>query len=86
MIEPASDYNVFVFHDMNVWTSDSQGRVAAGGNISMSGGYSIGLLASPADYSMISGGNVYFGPGTVFNGGVFVGGNIQLQNYGVVGT
>lgn len=55
MIGPASDYNVFVFHDMNVWTSHSQGRVAAGGNISMSGGYSVGLLASPADYSMVSG-------------------------------
>lgn len=85
MIGPASDYNVFVFHDMNVWTSHSQGRVAAGGNISMSGGYSVGLLASPADYSMVSGRNVYFGPGTVFNGGVFAGGNIQLKNYGVRG-
>jgi hypothetical protein len=34
---------------------------------------------------MVSGGNVYFGPGTVFNGGVFAGGDIQLKNYGVTG-
>ncbi len=51
---PASDYNVFLFDDMNVWRSDSQGRVAAGGDITMSN-YAVGLLASPAKYSMISG-------------------------------
>ena len=83
LLGPADDYSIFVFGDVNV-TSDSQGRVAAGGNIYMSN-YSVGLLASPAEYSIIGGGNVSFGPGTIYNGGMFANGNIQLSNFGVMG-
>ncbi len=69
---------------MNVWRSDSQGRVAAGGDITMSN-YAVGLLASPAKYSMISGEMSALVPDQSFMGGVFAGGNIQLKNFGVYG-
>ncbi len=84
LLGPADDYNVFVFHDMNVSGSDSQGRIAVGGNINMSN-YLIGNLAAPAEYSIVSGGNVSFGSGSVFNGGIFAEGNINLNNVGVNG-
>lgn len=80
----AADYNVFVFGDMNVG-SDTQGRVAVGGNFSTTSGYSIGLLSSPAQYSLVAGGNVNFGPGSIFNGGIYSGGNVALHNYAVYG-
>ena len=84
LLGTAGDYNVFVFGDMNVKTSDSQGRIAAGGNINMNN-YSIGLLAGPSEYSMVSGGNINFTSGNVKNGGIFSGGNAILSNLGVAG-
>lgn len=83
MLGVAADYNVFAFGDMNV-TSDTQGRIAAGGNFSATN-YSIGLLSSPAPYSLVAGGNVNFGPGTIYNGGIYSGGDVALHNYGVYG-
>lgn len=80
----AADYNVFVFGDMNVG-SDTQGRVAVGGNFSTTSGYSIGLLSTATQYSLVTGGNVDFGPGTIFNGGIHSGGNVNLHNYSVQG-
>ena len=80
----AGDYNAFIYGDMNVWTSDSQGRIAAGGNINMSN-YGVGALASPAPYSLIGGGNVTFGPGSVWNGGIFAGEDLSIRNHYVQG-
>jgi choice-of-anchor A domain-containing protein len=85
LLGPAADYSLFIFGNMEPgpW-SDSQGRVAVGGNIGLSS-FSIGLLADPADYSVVSGGNVNFASGTVYNGGIFALGNIQLNNFHVDG-
>jgi choice-of-anchor A domain-containing protein len=85
LLGPAADYSLFVFGNMEPgpW-SDSQGRVAVGGNITLSS-FSIALLAAPAEYSVVSGGNVNFASGHVYNGGIFAGGNIQLNNFGVDG-
>ncbi len=80
----ASNYNAFIFGDMNVWTTDSQGRIAAGGNIAMSN-YSVGSHADPAAFSIIGGGNVNYFSGTVANGGIFSDNNVELQSYTVNG-
>ncbi|MDH4028124.1 MAG: choice-of-anchor A family protein, partial [Nitrospirota bacterium] len=84
LLGTAGDYNAFVFGDMDLNTSDSQGRIAAGGNIKMKN-YSIGLNAAVSDYSMVSGGNIGFTSGHVFNGGIFSGGNATLDHLGVDG-
>jgi choice-of-anchor A domain-containing protein len=85
LLGSASDYNAFIYGDMNVWTTDSFGRVAAGGNINILS-YSVGSHASPADYSIVGGGNVTFHQGTVNNGGIFAGGNVELGNHGIYGS
>lgn len=85
LLGPASDYNVFLFGDMNVWESDSEGRIAVGGNIIRMSNYAIGLKADPAQYSIVSGANVNFGSGSVSNGGIFAEGNIQLNHFYVDG-
>lgn len=85
LLGPAADYNVFLFGDMNVWGSDSEGRIAVGGNIIRMSNYSIGLLADPAEYSIVAGGNVNFGSGSVSNGGIFAEGDIQLSHFYVHG-
>ena len=84
LLGPATDYNVFVFDSIDVDHSDSHGRVAAGGDIHMDN-YSVGGGAYSSDYNVVSGGNVYYGPGTISNGGVYAGGNLELTNYTVNG-
>ena len=84
LLGPAIDYNVFVFDSIDVDHSDSHGRIAAGGDIHMDN-YSVGGGASLSDYSIVSGGNVYYGPGTISNGGIYAGGNLELTNYTVNG-
>ena len=80
----SGDYNAFIYGDLMVNNSDSQGRIAAGGNINMSN-YSVGSLASPAPYSLMGGGNVTFGPGSVWNGGIFAGGDLSIRNHYIQG-
>jgi choice-of-anchor A domain-containing protein len=83
LLGDAALYNVFVFDDMNVG-SDTQGRVAVGGNFTAAS-YSIGTLSSPAQYSLVTGGNVVYGPGSISHGGIYSGGNVTLKNYSVAG-
>lgn len=84
LLGDAAGYNVFVFGDMNVKQSDAQGRIAVGGNFTASN-YSIGLLADPSQYSLVSGGNVDFQTGAILNGGIFAQGDVYLENYGISG-
>ena len=84
LLGPATDYNVFVFNSIDVDHSNTHGRIAAGGDIYMDN-YSVGGGASPSDYSIVSGGNVYYGPGTISNGGIYAEGNLELSNYTVNG-
>ena len=85
LLGPADPYNVFFFDYMNSRGSDTEGRVAVGGNVNLSN-YSVGLKSGPASYSLVSGGNVAYGPGSIEHGGMFASGNIALKNYRVEGN
>ncbi len=84
LLGPANDYNAFVFGDMTVWNSDSQGRIAVGGNVDVQF-YGVGSLAAPDTYSIVSGGNVDYVSGSVQNGGIFAGGDVVLDHHTVNG-
>ncbi|MFE4108700.1 choice-of-anchor A family protein [Almyronema epifaneia] len=74
----ANDYNVFVFGDMNQ-SSDSEGRVAVGGNATFSN-FGIGDRldnSQGSDTRLVVGGNLTYNGGQVFGGGAIVGGQIN---------
>jgi choice-of-anchor A domain-containing protein len=72
----AGDYNAFVFENYTASSSDVQGRLAAGGNISLNN-YSIGdqLPATFTGPSLVAGGNLQFPSGRVYYGDIVVGGS-----------
>jgi choice-of-anchor A domain-containing protein len=78
--------NLLAFGDMNVSSSDVEGRVAVGGNATISG-YSIntktGSAATYAGTGLTVGGNLTFSNGTVW-GGAAVGGSYTPNNSGNV--
>jgi choice-of-anchor A domain-containing protein len=90
----ASDYNEFIFGDIMQTGTDSQGRVAAGGNV----GYTNMSVASnvktdPAIGDLVVGGNLNFSEGSVGyledntdplyqKGSIYVGGAANLFNVG----
>lgn len=79
----AGEYNAFAFEDIDVKYSDAQGKVAAGGNVTIESGYSVGEKSQPSTYSLISGGNVTYktnSNGTIFNGGIYAAGNVDIHN------
>lgn len=80
----AGDYNAFMFGSFNSNASDTEGRVAAGGDVSLSN-YSVGLKSDPTTYSLVSGGNVTYQPGSVSNGGTFASGNVNIGNHYIAG-
>jgi len=85
ILGPAAPYNLFTLNSINVQTSESLGRVAAGGNITMSN-YGVGSgTSSPATNSLIAGGDVNLAHLAIYNGGAFVGGNAYLDHYNVGG-
>jgi choice-of-anchor A domain-containing protein len=67
--DTASDYNLFVLGNANVHSSDTQGRVAVGGNATFDS-YSIGTNASPSSVNLVVGGKLTAG---VNGGGSTVG-------------
>lgn len=78
--------NLLAFGNMNVSSSDVEGRVAVGGNASISG-YSIntrnGSSALHAGTGLTVGGNLNFSNGSIW-GGVQVGGSYTPNNSGTV--
>ncbi|NES94183.1 MAG: choice-of-anchor A family protein [Desertifilum sp. SIO1I2] len=78
----ASDYNVFVFGDMNQ-SSDSEGRVAVGGNATFTN-FGIGDRlpgSNGADTRLVVGGDLKYNGGQIFGGGAVVGGNVTSPVY-----
>jgi choice-of-anchor A domain-containing protein len=87
----AGDYNEFIFGNIVQWNTDSQGRVAAGGNVvyyNMSVASKEEVVDNPADVELIVGKNLYWRNGSVGyfpeknsgdlnfkNGDIYVGGN-----------
>ncbi len=67
---PAADYNVFVRGNFTSMASDTQGRLAAGGDVSLTN-YSIGAALAPADSgggTLVVGGALNFHAGAVAHG------------------
>jgi len=84
LLGPADGYNVFLFGNMYGSNSDTEGRLAAGGDIDLQN-YSVGLKAGASDYSLVGGGEVRFWSGTALNGGIRAQNGMRGDNLTVEG-
>ncbi len=83
---PAGDFNIFVFGDDTQGNSDTEGRVAVGGNANFSAsGWTIGTHAASNTTNLIVGGNLSNQNNTV-NGNVLVNGNVTWQTPTIQGS
>lgn len=80
---PAGDFNLFVFNDNTQNGSDSQGRVAVGGN-ALFGSFTVASSMGSSTDNLIVGGNLT-NSFTQFNGGVLVGGNLTWNIPSITG-
>lgn len=81
----ANDYNVFVFGDMSLSNTDAEGRVAVGGNATLSN-YGIGASITPlppanTDPSFVIDGNVNVTAGSNASGNTVVNPSSTITNY-----
>lgn len=81
----ANEYNVFVFGDMNLSNTDAEGRVAVGGNVTLSN-YGVGAGISPlppagTDPSFVVYGNVSVSGGSNASGNTIVNPSSTVINY-----
>jgi choice-of-anchor A domain-containing protein len=72
---PAGDFNLFVFNDNTQSGSDSQGRVAVGGN-ALLGSFTVASSMGNTTDNLIVGGN-FSNTYTQLHGGLLVGGNLN---------
>jgi choice-of-anchor A domain-containing protein len=79
---PATKYNVFVFGDMNQ-SSDSEGRVAVGGNATFSNFGIADRLQTTDGPNLVVGGNLNYQGGQVFGGNAVYGGSANIQGAGI---
>jgi choice-of-anchor A domain-containing protein len=84
--DSAASYNLFVLGDMNVKSSDVEGRVAAGGNVKLDS-YSVGALAPANTVNLVVGGNLTAGVngGGSTHGLTIVGGTATYHNWSSAG-
>ncbi|RJP70690.1 MAG: choice-of-anchor A family protein, partial [Ignavibacteriales bacterium] len=71
---PATGFNLFILEDLTQPSSDTEGKVAVGGNATL-GGYSVGDKLTPTDPPqdvLIVGGYLQYTSGRVYNGNVVV--------------
>lgn len=85
----ASNYNAFIQQNFTATSSDVEGRVAVGGNLSISN-YSVNIKGSSQLYAdtslypaVVSGGDLIFSSGQIA-GEVFVGGNYTPTGTGTI--
>lgn len=70
----ASDYNIFVLDDIEMMWTDALGRVAAAGDITLSGyGVALEEKSLTDEYALVAGGNITYTYGSVYNGNVAYG-------------
>ncbi len=82
-LSEAGDFNLLTWGNATLLNSDTEGRVAVGGNATFSS-YSIGNmaeLASPADAAFVVGGNLTASHGSVAKGSIHVGGSYSGPGY-----
>jgi choice-of-anchor A domain-containing protein len=80
----AAGFNYFVFGNVSLANSDSEGRVAVGGNATFSN-YGVGdkLPAGTGGYSLIVDGNLNYQNGQVFQGSASYGGTLTASGFNV---
>jgi choice-of-anchor A domain-containing protein len=77
----AANFNVFVLGNINQPSSDTEGRMAAGGNVTLSAysvGYSLNRSTPLAD-ALVVGGNLSFNGGRVYNGNAVYAGSASVS-------
>ena len=83
----AADFNVFMLGDLSQSGSDTEGRMAVGGNVSLSS-YSVGDKLDPTLYSdadiLIAGGDLTFTSGRVYYGNAVYGGSANVATNGTI--
>ena len=81
----AGDFNAFICDDFTSRFSDSHGRLAVGGNVTIdSYGVATRLQSQPETPTLIVGGDLSYGKGKIFVGSGVVGGSIEEVNETVV--
>ncbi|HEY2356230.1 MAG TPA: choice-of-anchor A family protein [Phenylobacterium sp.] len=81
--DTAQDYNLFVTGGMTMHSSDTEGRVAVGGDAALSS-YSVGAKASPNGVNLVVGGNLTAQGGSTI-GETIVAGQASYQNWSNAG-
>lgn len=78
----ADGYNTFIFNDFN-GSSDTEGRLAVGGNATLDH-YSVGdKLAADSGDVLVVGGDLTFTGGRVYHGDAWIGGSANLPGYAI---
>lgn len=80
----AGQYNTFVFEDFTGTYSDTEGKLAVGGNATLTG-YDVGLKASDTNNVLVVGKNLNYTNGEI-RGNAVVGGNITSTGATFEGT
>ncbi|MEM8529629.1 MAG: choice-of-anchor A family protein [Chloroflexota bacterium] len=79
---PAADFNVFMLGDVTQSSSDTEGRMAAAGDVSL-GGYSVADKLDPSIWTdqdvLVVGGNLTYTSGRVYYGNAIYGGNADVS-------
>jgi len=78
----AEGYSVFVFGNFTGSNSDSEGPIAAGGNVSLSS-YSVNSKAVSSSEAVVAGGNVSLTNGSSGTGDIVYGGSATVSNFTV---
>jgi choice-of-anchor A domain-containing protein len=79
----AENYNAFILQNMNEHNTDAEGRIAVGGNATLTD-YGIGNVltnSNGTDNRLVVGGNLTYNGGQVFGGDVVVGGTVNASVY-----
>ncbi len=82
---PAKSFNMFVLEDMDIPSSDTQGKLAVGRDAHLQG-YSVGdqlPVTTPAEDVLVVGRDLTFISGRVYNGNVVYGNNTNLPKTSV---
>ncbi len=82
-LSEVQDFNLVTWGNATLLNSDTEGRVAVGGNATFSS-YSIGThaaVANPTTGVLVVGGNLTAGHGSVSRGSIYVGGNYSGPGY-----
>lgn len=79
----AGDYNAFIFDNFSAHNSDVQGRLAAGGNVTIEN-YGVGDQLPPNSGDvLVAGGDLKFTNGQINNGNAVVGGSATLSGVSI---